>query len=60
MAVLSITAAGQGITLTAASIVIFAEIYWIPGALMQVRWRLLGWVTVDELGDVSALMGMDK
>jgi len=57
-ALLSITSCSEGLTLTASSTVIFAELYWTPAKLIQAEDRVHR-ITQEENVDIYYLMGKD-
>eukprot|EP00923_Selenidium_pygospionis_P046411 GHVN01080007.1.p1 GENE.GHVN01080007.1~~GHVN01080007.1.p1 ORF type:complete len:1122 (-),score=226.22 GHVN01080007.1:78-3443(-) len=59
VAILSITACGQGLDLTAAGTVVFAELYWVPGQMMQAEDRAHRMGTEYSTIDVHYLVAED-
>lgn len=58
IALLSIMAAGTGITMTAASIVVFGELFWVPGVMIQAEDRVHR-LSQKHPVDIYHLLGKD-
>ena len=58
IAILSIMAAGTGITLTRVSECVFGELYWVPGVMIQAEDRIHR-ISQTERCDIYYLLGTD-
>jgi SWI/SNF-related matrix-associated actin-dependent regulator of chromatin subfamily A-like protein 1 len=62
VAVLSLLAASTGLTLTASSIVLFAELYFVPGTILQAEDRVhrIGQTSMCDIRFIIAKGGLDE
>lgn len=58
LAVLSLMAAGTGLTLTASSTVVFGEMYWVPGVILQAEDRCHR-ISQEKPVGIYYLLGID-
>jgi len=58
LAILSIMAAGTGVTLTRVSECVFGELYWVPGVMIQAEDRIHR-ISQTERCDIYYLLGTD-